>query len=171
MDVNKEKIRYILLFFFNKGEYASQMAEIVNGVYGADTVTTNYVQFWFHCIFYVKEAPRTGRPIVKNVDEITEIFEVDWHDNARPHSSVTTPQKLRDLAPRNYHVFLEFGHFLSDKKLASREDCENRLLEFSANRDQDFYERGIMKLLLKWQQIIEQNGAYGPKSNNPKHVK
>ncbi|GFV33973.1 hypothetical protein TNCV_2613711 [Trichonephila clavipes] len=28
-------------------ENASQAAEIVNGVYGADTVTANYVQFWF----------------------------------------------------------------------------------------------------------------------------
>ncbi|GFU32659.1 hypothetical protein TNCV_4709511 [Trichonephila clavipes] len=57
-------------------------------------------------------------------------------------------------------VSKEKNCFLSDKKLGSREDCENRLLEFLANKDQDFYERGIMKLPLKWQQIIEQNGAY-----------
>ncbi|GFX20015.1 agmatinase, mitochondrial [Trichonephila clavipes] len=37
MEVNKEKIRYILQFFFDKGENAKQAAEIVNGVYGADT--------------------------------------------------------------------------------------------------------------------------------------
>ncbi|GFU22966.1 putative DD34D transposase [Trichonephila clavipes] len=63
MEVNKEKIRYILQFFFDKGENASQVAEIVNGVYGsADTVTANYVQFWFRrfrlVIFDVKFAPR-----------------------------------------------------------------------------------------------------------------
>ena len=43
MEVNKEKIRYILQFFFNKGENASQAAVIVNGVNGANTVTANYM--------------------------------------------------------------------------------------------------------------------------------
>ncbi|GFX09007.1 histone-lysine N-methyltransferase SETMAR [Trichonephila clavipes] len=47
MEVNKEKIRLFLHFFFDKGENASQVAEIVNGIYGADTVTANYVQLWF----------------------------------------------------------------------------------------------------------------------------
>ena len=35
----------ILQFFYDKGENASPAAEIVTGVYGADTVTVNYVQF------------------------------------------------------------------------------------------------------------------------------
>ncbi|GFX17386.1 hypothetical protein TNCV_1494001 [Trichonephila clavipes] len=45
-----------------QGENASQAAEIVNGVYGADTVTANYLQFRFRRfrsgIFDVKVAPR-----------------------------------------------------------------------------------------------------------------
>nr|XP_031834418.1 histone-lysine N-methyltransferase SETMAR-like [Nomia melanderi] len=95
-------------------------------------------------------------------------------DNARPHTSIVTRQKLRDLgwevfmhppysldlALSDYQVFLVLQNFLSDKKLASRKDCENRLLDFFVNKNQDFYNRGIMKLPLKWQQIIEQNGAY-----------
>ncbi|GFW48416.1 histone-lysine N-methyltransferase SETMAR [Trichonephila clavipes] len=56
-----------------------QAAEIVHGVYGADTVTVNYVQFWFRRIrsgiFDVKGAPRTGRP----VDKVPEIIEVYRH--------------------------------------------------------------------------------------------
>ncbi|GFQ99215.1 histone-lysine N-methyltransferase SETMAR [Trichonephila clavata] len=64
MEVNFEEIQYILQFFFDKGENASQVAEIVNGVYGADTVTANYAQFWF-CrsssgIFDVKDLPQAG---------------------------------------------------------------------------------------------------------------
>ncbi|GFU89197.1 histone-lysine N-methyltransferase SETMAR [Trichonephila clavipes] len=91
-----------------------------------------------------------------------------------PHSSIVTRQKLwelgwevlmhppysPDLAPSNYCLFLALQNFLSYKKLGSREDCENRLLEFLANKDQDYYERDIMKIPLKWQQIIQQNGAY-----------
>ncbi|GFU42245.1 histone-lysine N-methyltransferase SETMAR [Trichonephila clavipes] len=81
MEVNKEKIRYILQFFFDKSENASQVAEIVNGVFSADTVTANYVQFWFRRfrsgIFDVKDAPRTGEPVVENIDKIIEIIEVN----------------------------------------------------------------------------------------------
>ncbi|GFX18292.1 histone-lysine N-methyltransferase SETMAR [Trichonephila clavipes] len=73
MDVSKEKIRCILRFFFDKGENTSQAADIVNGVYGADTVTANYVQFWFRRfrsgIFDVKDASRTGRHLVENVEK------------------------------------------------------------------------------------------------------
>ncbi|GFY15242.1 histone-lysine N-methyltransferase SETMAR [Trichonephila clavipes] len=56
-------------------------------VYGADTVTDNYVQFWSRRfrsgIFDIKVAPRTGRPILENVDKITEIIEVDQHVSNR----------------------------------------------------------------------------------------
>ncbi|GFU93743.1 histone-lysine N-methyltransferase SETMAR [Trichonephila clavipes] len=69
------------------GENVSQVAEIVHGAYGADTVTASYVQFWFRRfrsgIFDVKDAPPTGRPIVKNVDKITEIIKVDRHVSSR----------------------------------------------------------------------------------------
>ncbi|GFW53538.1 histone-lysine N-methyltransferase SETMAR [Trichonephila clavipes] len=178
MELNKDEIRYILQFFSEKSENARRGAEIVNGVYGADTVTANYVQFWFRRfrsgIFYVKDAPRTGRPVVENVDKIAEIIEVDRLVNARPHTCIVTLQKLGELgwavlmhplyslnlAPSDYHLFLVLQNFLSEKKLGSREDCENRLLEFFTNKDQDFYERGIIKLPLKWQQIIQENGAY-----------
>ncbi|GFW43130.1 histone-lysine N-methyltransferase SETMAR [Trichonephila clavipes] len=57
-----------------QGENASQVAEIVNGVFSADTLTANYVQFWFRRflsgIFDVKDAPRTGRPLIENVDKL-----------------------------------------------------------------------------------------------------
>ncbi|GFU20738.1 histone-lysine N-methyltransferase SETMAR [Trichonephila clavipes] len=87
MEVNKEKIRYILQFLFDKGKSASQATEIVNGVYGADTVTANYVQLWFHRfrsgIFDVKVAPCTGKTVIENVNKITEIIEIDPHVGSR----------------------------------------------------------------------------------------
>ncbi|GFX11054.1 histone-lysine N-methyltransferase SETMAR [Trichonephila clavipes] len=77
MEVNKE------ITFFDKGENASQVAEIANGVYCPYIITANYMQFWFHRfrsgIFDVKDAPRTGRPVAENVNKITEIIEVDLH--------------------------------------------------------------------------------------------
>ncbi|GFV65900.1 histone-lysine N-methyltransferase SETMAR [Trichonephila clavipes] len=95
MEVNKKKIRYILQFFFDKGENASQVAEIVNVVYGADTVTVNCVQFWFRRfrsgIFDVKDVPHTGGSIVENVDKITEIIKIDEHVSSR---SITQELKI-----------------------------------------------------------------------------
>ncbi|GFV33167.1 histone-lysine N-methyltransferase SETMAR [Trichonephila clavipes] len=87
MEVTKEKIRFILQFFFDKGENAKQVVEIENGVYEADIVAANYEQFWFRRIrsgiFDVKDAPRTGLPVVENVDKITEIIEADWNVSSR----------------------------------------------------------------------------------------
>ncbi|GFV64174.1 histone-lysine N-methyltransferase SETMAR [Trichonephila clavipes] len=73
--------------FFHKGDNASQVTEIVNGVYDTDTVTANYGQLWF-CrfrseLFDVKLAPRTGRPVIDNVDKITEIINVDRYVSSR----------------------------------------------------------------------------------------
>ncbi|GFV03384.1 histone-lysine N-methyltransferase SETMAR [Trichonephila clavipes] len=79
--------------------------------------------------------------------------------NARTHNSVVTRQKPWELgwevlmhppyspaqAPNHYHLPLALQNFLSDKKLGSREDCENLLLDVFANKSQDFYDRGIMK--------------------------
>ncbi|GFV39299.1 histone-lysine N-methyltransferase SETMAR [Trichonephila clavipes] len=214
MEVNKEKIRHILQFFFDNGENVNQVAEIVNGVYGVHSVTANYVQFWFRRfrsgIFDVKDTPYIGRPVGENVDKITEVDrhvnsrsmsqelkikhrtvlthlrkygqtlnldfycqqldrlklaidqkrqvfanlrgDVFYQDSAYSHTSVVTRQKPWELgwevlmhppyspglAPSDYHLFLALQNFLSDKKLGSREDCENRLLKVFANEDQDF---------------------------------
>ncbi|GFU30261.1 mariner Mos1 transposase [Trichonephila clavipes] len=224
MEVHKENIRFNLQFFFHKGENANRVAEISNGVYGTDTFTANYMQFWFRRfrlgIFDVKDAPRTGRPVV---DIITEIIEVDRHvssrslaqelkidhktvlshlrkvafkkephvwellphgqtlnsdiycqqldrlklaidqklpelsnrrgvvfhqDNLSTYTSVVTHQNLwglswevlmhppysPDLVPSDYHLFHTLQNLLSYKKLGSREDYENRLLDVFANK-------------------------------------
>ena len=58
------------------------------------SITANYVQFWFRRfrsgIFDAKDAPRAGRPVVKNVDKITEIVKVERHV-----SSLNIPQELK----------------------------------------------------------------------------
>ncbi|GFY12522.1 histone-lysine N-methyltransferase SETMAR [Trichonephila clavipes] len=82
------------MYWVCNGENASQTAEILNDVYGTDTVIANYVQFWFRRFrsgnFDVKDAPHTGRPVVENVDKLTEIIEVDRYVSSR---SIT--QKLK----------------------------------------------------------------------------
>ncbi|GFX98820.1 general transcription factor II-I repeat domain-containing protein 2B [Trichonephila clavipes] len=88
--------RNLILFAedIQSGENASQVAEIANGFYGPNTVKANCVKFWFRRfrsgIFDVKVAPRTGTPVIENVDKITEIIQVD-----RPVSSRSIAQELK----------------------------------------------------------------------------
>ena len=60
MEVEEEKIQYILQFFFDKDETASQVVEIVNDLYDLNTGTANSVKFWFYqfcwSIFHAKDA-------------------------------------------------------------------------------------------------------------------
>ena len=72
------------------------------------------------------------------------------HDNGRSHTSIVTRQKLRelgwevlmhpiyspDMAPSDYHLLFSLENFLRDKKLPSREDCENCLGDIFSKRDQ-----------------------------------
>ncbi|GFX62482.1 histone-lysine N-methyltransferase SETMAR [Trichonephila clavipes] len=82
-----------------------------------------------------------------------KLWELGWE-------VLTHPPYSLDLTKSHRHLFLAWQSFQNDKKLGSREDCENRLLEFFTNKDQGFYERGIMKITLKLQQIIQQKGEY-----------
>ena len=124
---------------------------------------------------YSQQLDRLKLAIDEKWPELANRRGVVFHqENGRPHTSVVTCQKLKelgwevlmhppyspDLAASDYHLFLALRNFLSDKKMGSREDYENRLEEFLANKSQDFYKRGILKLPSKWQLIIQQNGAY-----------
>ncbi|GFV81288.1 histone-lysine N-methyltransferase SETMAR [Trichonephila clavipes] len=113
MEVNIQKIRYILQLFFDKDKNASQVTEIVHGISGADTLTANYGQFWF-CrfrlgIFDVKDAPRTGRSVVENVDKITEIIKVHRHVSSR---SIAQELKINHRIVLNHLRKVEFKKML-----------------------------------------------------------
>ncbi|GFV49897.1 histone-lysine N-methyltransferase SETMAR [Trichonephila clavipes] len=95
-------------------------------------------------------------------------------DNARPHISLVTRQKLLqlewdtmphppyslDLAPSDYYLFRSLQNFLDGKTFTSNEEVKNHLDQFSASKDQKFYERGIMLLPERWQKVLDQNGQY-----------
>ncbi|GFY12992.1 histone-lysine N-methyltransferase SETMAR [Trichonephila clavipes] len=89
---------------------------------------------------YCQRLDRLKLAIDQKRPELANRRGVVFHqDNARPHTSVVTPQKLWELgwevlmhpphspnlAPSDYHLFLALHNFLSDKKLGPREDCEN----------------------------------------------
>ena len=96
------------------------------------------------------------------------------HDNATPQSSLTTRQKLLrlgwevilhppyspDLTPSGYYLFISLQNSLNGKIFNDDEAVESHMDQFFSDKDQQFYERRIMKLPERWQKVIEQNGKY-----------
>ena len=117
----------------------------------------------------VKVALDKKRPELVNRKRI--IFH---EDNARPHVSLMTRQKLLqlgwevlihppyspDIASLDFHLFWSLQNSLNGKNSNSLEDCKRDLEQFFAQKDKKFWEDGIMKLPEKWQEVVEQNSEY-----------
>jgi [histone H3]-lysine36 N-dimethyltransferase SETMAR len=79
------------------------------------------------------------------------------------------PPYSPDLAPSDYYLFRSLQNFLNGKNFNNDDDVKTHLVQFFADKEQKFYELGIMKLTKRWQKVIEQNGQYiilGPCINN-----
>ena len=50
--------------------------------------------------------------------------------------------------------------YLREKKFDDENDLKMDLANFFAQKSQDFYERGILSLPERCQQVIDSNGAY-----------
>jgi histone-lysine N-methyltransferase SETMAR len=86
------------------------------------------------------------------------------HDNARPHVSQITLQKLNgldyetlprpvyssDLSPTDYHFFKHLQNFLQEKVL-NTQTAQNAFEEFIGSRTSEFYVTGINRLVSLWQ--------------------
>lgn len=124
---------------------------------------------------YCQQLTRLDQAIRNNRPELVNRKGVVFHhDNARPHTSLMTRQKLTelgwevlmhppyspDIAPSDYHLFRSLQNSLDGKKLANKRAAENHVAKFFADKPQKFYNDGIMKLPEKWQKIIDNNGQY-----------
>ena len=84
MEINKEKIRYILQYHYDKGyKNAAQTCEKICAIYGEDTLSKSAARKWFARFragnFDVKDEPRSGRSITEKSDEIMVKVERDKH--------------------------------------------------------------------------------------------
>lgn len=70
------------------------------------------------------------------------------------------PQYSPDLAPSDYHLFRPLQNSLNGRTFDKDEDIKSHLLQFFADKDQNFYERGIMNLKERRQEVIQQNWEY-----------
>ena len=82
------------------------------------------------------------------------------HDNATPHTSLATRQKFLglgwevmlhppyrpDFATLDYYLFWSVQNSVNGKTFNDNEAMKLQLVHFFDDKDQKFYERGMMKL-------------------------
>ncbi|KAJ0174407.1 hypothetical protein K1T71_009515 [Dendrolimus kikuchii] len=83
LNESNEEIRYILKFYYKKGENATQAAKKICDVYGFNAVSVRVAQIWFKRFqsgnFDIKNARRSGRPVTDKIDAIFEKVAQDRH--------------------------------------------------------------------------------------------
>jgi len=98
-----------------------------------------------HTERYLKQLNNLKAAIQEKRPSITNRHWVVFHrDNARPHVSVKSLQKLKgfgwdvlnhppyssDMAPSDFHLFCSLQHFILGKRLTSLSDVQNNLDKF-----------------------------------------
>ena len=87
MEQNKEKIRHILQYYYDKGKNSSHAPNKICPVYGPDIVSISTAQRWFQRFRsgaeVIEDAPRSERLVIENCDEIAELIERDRHSSSR----------------------------------------------------------------------------------------
>lgn len=95
-------------------------------------------------------------------------------DNARPHVSRQTRQKLEELgwdvikhppyspdaAPSDYHLFRSLEHFMRGRRFTENGQVQQAMQNFLDQKPRAFYRRGISLLRPRWRRIIQCNGEY-----------
>ena len=96
------------------------------------------------------------------------------HDNARPHVSNMTQDKIcelgwevlshppysPDMAPTDYHLFRSLHHHTSGKTYENLEGLEMDITLFFKQKKPEFFLNGINNLIERWTYIINNNGKY-----------
>ena len=97
------------------------------------------------------------------------------HDNAKPHTSRKTKEKISkldgiklmphpayspDLAPSDYHTFRSIATFFKGKQFADVGDVENGCHDFFSSKPKTWYRHDIEDLARRWLLTIENNGMY-----------
>ena len=96
------------------------------------------------------------------------------HDNAKPHTSKITRQKLEefrwevlphppyspDLAPSDYHLFRSLRNHLVKNQFNDQAQLKSDLENLFSSLSRKFFEDGILDLPNRWEYVIDNNGIY-----------
>ena len=83
MEEKKQHFQHTMLYYFKKGKNATEMQKKICVVYGEGAMTDWTCQKWFakFCAgdFLLDDAPRSGRPVEVDSDQIKTLIENNQH--------------------------------------------------------------------------------------------
>ncbi len=96
------------------------------------------------------------------------------HDNARPHTARLTMDTISELrwellphpayspdpAPSDFHLFGKLKEPLRGKHYTTLKDLQKDLKKWVEGTPKDFFEKGLKKLVHRWQKCLELQGDY-----------
>jgi len=121
---------------------------------------------------YSQQLSRVNQALMRqNIDTRMIKF---LHDNARPHVSKITLERIEeldwevlphppyspDIAPSDYHLFRSMEHLLREKIFQNLDEINNWVANFFKSQPAEFFEKGIHSLRGRWRQIIDTGGEY-----------
>ena len=156
MKIPDGHIRHILLYYFRKGKNAVQARQKLYDVYGEKSLTESQCQNWFALLrseyFYLKDAPRSGRPTEFDDDKIKAMIENNRRSTTREIAqkfNISYTCVERHLKQRGYVNNLDIWvpHNLNEIQLTKRISICDSLLKHNKT---DLVSKCIITVDEKW---------------------
>ena len=123
---------------------------------------------------YCAQLDRLSSVLATKRPHLLEKGVIFHRDNARPHCSRMTLQKIRDLgwttlghppyspdlAPSDYHLFRSLQHYLAGKTFENSEEIHGAISGFFNAKTEVFYRSGIEKLPERWRAVVTSGGQH-----------
>lgn len=123
---------------------------------------------------YCAQLDRLSSALSVKRPQLLEKGVIFHHDNARPHCSRLTSQKISDLgwvplehppyspdlAPSDFHLFRSLQHFLAGRMFKTSEEIRLAISGFFNTKTASFYASGIEKLPGRWEAVFENGGQH-----------
>ena len=115
--VNKKSdFPHLLFFAFNRDQKASEVTKDICAVYGEDAIPERTVRDWFARFkrgnFDLNDAPRSGRPIKMNEDQLRDLLKKDEETLLMTIGFVMSSKVLSSSG--KLLIFLFWGKFIRD---------------------------------------------------------
>ncbi|KAK6047223.1 hypothetical protein COOONC_15271 [Cooperia oncophora] len=158
MEHQKEHFRHILLFYFRKGKNASQAHKKLCAVYVDDDLIKAIIDSDRHSTTReIAEKLHVSHTCIENhLKQLGYVQKLDTKPTLTRNAHVTHSDLLR----KNDEKWVVYNNIGKDRGASQVNQLKQHQKKFFANKNQKFYERGIMMLPERWQKVIDKNGQY-----------